>query len=56
MQPIYKEMVNEGKIPIQNLPITEKAYDTILSIPIFPELQIEQAIFVSKKIKEFYGV
>ena len=38
-----------------DFPNTEKLVKKILSLPIYPELQIKEAIYISKKIKKFFN-
>lgn len=50
VQPVFKELgYQEGE-----LPETEKAAKEALSLPMFPELKIEQQVYVVGKIAEFY--
>lgn len=52
LQPVFSELgYNEG-----DLPVTEKACDEVISLPMFPELTREQQEYVVEKIQEFYGV
>ncbi len=37
-----------------DFPITEKCAEEILSLPMFPELDGDEVIYISEKIKEFY--
>ncbi|MBD1382999.1 DegT/DnrJ/EryC1/StrS family aminotransferase [Metabacillus arenae] len=51
LQPVFAELgYKEG-----DLPVTEKATEEVLSLPIFPELKLEQQEYVVSKIKEFYS-
>jgi dTDP-4-amino-4,6-dideoxygalactose transaminase len=51
IQPVFKELgYKEG-----DLPIAEKAASEALSLPMFPELKIEQQEYVVAKIAEFFG-
>jgi dTDP-4-amino-4,6-dideoxygalactose transaminase len=50
LQPVFSELgYKEG-----DLPETEKACAEVLSLPMFPELKLEQQEYVVSKIKEFY--
>lgn len=50
LQPVFKELgYKEG-----DLPETEKACAEALSLPMYPELKLEQQQYVVKKIAEFY--
>ncbi len=52
--PIHKQaMFKLGKNKF-NLDNTEKQSKNIISLPIYPEIKIEQAKYISKKINEFY--
>lgn len=53
LQPIYKELYNykEG-----DFPVTEKHSREIISLPMFPELKIEEQNYICDKIKEFFKV
>lgn len=51
MQPVFKDLgYKEG-----DLPLSEKAANEALSLPMFPELKLEQQEYVVAKIAEFYG-
>jgi dTDP-4-amino-4,6-dideoxygalactose transaminase len=51
MQPVFKDLgYKEG-----DLPLAEKAANEALSLPMFPELKLEQQEYVVAKIAEFYG-
>jgi dTDP-4-amino-4,6-dideoxygalactose transaminase len=51
MQPVFKELgYKDG-----DLPVTEKAAKEALSLPMFPELKLEQQQYVVEKIAEFYN-
>lgn len=51
VQPVFKELgYKEG-----DFPVTEKAAKEALSLPMFPELKLEQQEYVVAKIAEFYG-
>jgi dTDP-4-amino-4,6-dideoxygalactose transaminase len=51
VQPVFAELgYQEG-----DLPVTEKAAKEALSLPMFPELKMEQQEYVVAKIAEFYG-
>ncbi|MFE8701704.1 DegT/DnrJ/EryC1/StrS family aminotransferase [Cytobacillus sp. FJAT-54145] len=51
IQPVFKDLgYKEG-----DLPISEKAANEALSLPMFPELKTEQQEYVVAKIAEFYG-
>ncbi|RHW37263.1 DegT/DnrJ/EryC1/StrS family aminotransferase [Neobacillus notoginsengisoli] len=51
VQPVFKDLgYREG-----DLPISEKAAREALSLPMFPELKLEQQEYVVEKIAEFYG-
>jgi len=39
----------------ESLPVTEKLSNEILSLPIYPELQIEDVEYICTKIKEFFN-
>lgn len=50
LQPVFAELgYKEG-----DLPITEKISNEVLSLPMFPELKIDQQQYVVEKIAEFY--
>jgi dTDP-4-amino-4,6-dideoxygalactose transaminase len=50
LQPVFAELgYKEG-----DLPVTEKAAEESISLPMFPELTIEQQQYVVEKIREFY--
>ncbi|MGG3467862.1 DegT/DnrJ/EryC1/StrS family aminotransferase [Neobacillus pocheonensis] len=50
LQPVFAELgYKEG-----DLPETEKAAQEAISLPMFPELKIEQQKYVVEKIREFY--
>ncbi|MEH7384298.1 DegT/DnrJ/EryC1/StrS family aminotransferase [Bacillus sp. JJ1521] len=50
LQPVFAELgYKEG-----DLPETEKASNEAISLPMFPELKLEQQEYVVSKIKEFY--
>jgi len=51
LQPIY---ANEG-CPAGSLPESEKAAAEVVSLPMFPELRVEQMERISSVIAEFYG-
>ena len=51
LQPIY---ASEG-LPAGSFPESEKAAAEVLSLPMFPELRVEQIERVSSVIAEFYG-
>ena len=51
LQPIY---ANEG-FPAGSLPESEKAAAEVVSLPMFPELRLEQMERISSVIAEFYG-
>ena len=51
VQPVFKDLgYTEG-----DLPVTEKAAQEALSLPMFPELKREQQDYVIEKIVEFYS-
>lgn len=51
LQPVFQELgYNEG-----DLPETEKACAEAISLPMFPELKLEQQQYVVSKIAEFYS-
>lgn len=51
VQPVFKDLgYKEG-----DLPLSEKAANEALSLPMFPELKTEQQEYVVAKIAEFYG-
>lgn len=51
LQPVFEYLgYKEG-----DLPVTEKACEEALSLPMFPELTLEQQEYVVKKIEEFYN-
>ncbi|WNB92697.1 DegT/DnrJ/EryC1/StrS family aminotransferase [Bacillus sp. NEB1478] len=51
LQPVFAELgYKEG-----DLPVTEKAAEEAISLPMFPELKIEQQQYVVEKIAEFYN-
>jgi dTDP-4-amino-4,6-dideoxygalactose transaminase len=50
LQPVFKDF---GYQP-GDLPETEKASEEAISLPMFPELKLEQQVYVVEKIKEFY--
>src|SRR5699024_9297373 len=50
LQPVFKDLgYNEG-----DFPVTEKATEDVLSLPIFPELTEDDQQYVIDKIKAFY--
>lgn len=50
LQPVFAELgYKEG-----DLPVTEKVAEEAISLPMFPELTIEQQQYVVEKIREFY--
>lgn len=51
MQPVFKDL----GYTVGDLPVTEKAAQEALSLPMFPELKREQQDYVIKKIVEFYS-
>jgi len=53
--PVHKQPAyNHLNHPKNSLPLTEKWAKTVLSIPMFPELKDDQAIYISELIYEFY--
>ncbi|MBA2877230.1 dTDP-4-amino-4,6-dideoxygalactose transaminase [Anoxybacillus kamchatkensis] len=51
LQPVFEHLgYKEG-----DLPETEKAAEEVISLPMFPELKLEQQEYVVSKIKEFYA-
>jgi len=51
LQRVYRTI----NIPICQLPVTEKAAESVLSLPLYPELRFSQARYVAKKIAELKG-
>ncbi|PQP33279.1 hypothetical protein C6A36_00005 [Desulfobacteraceae bacterium SEEP-SAG10] len=51
LQTAYSNM----EVKNNNLKISEKVATELLSLPMFPELTVEQQIRVKEKIKEFIG-
>lgn len=51
LQPVFNYLgYKEG-----DLPVTEKACNEVLSLPMYPELKHEQQEYIIEKIKEFYS-
>lgn len=50
MQPVFKDL----GYTVGDLPVTEKAAQEAISLPMFPELKPEQQDYVIEKIAEFY--
>ena len=50
-EPAYKHL----KHSVEDFPVAFKLSQEILSLPIYPELSVEQITFVCEKIKEFYS-
>lgn len=50
MQKAYKDFGYKKS----DFPVTEKISNTIISLPIYPEMSKEQAKYVAKKIKDFF--
>ncbi len=51
LQPVFKNLAYK----VGDLPESEKAAEEALSLPMFPELKIEQQNYVIEKIVEFYS-
>ena len=49
LQPCYKDLGRS----IGSLPISEKAAESVLSLPVYPELSKEQVAYIIKTIKDF---
>jgi len=49
-EPAYSHLKHSG----EDFPVALELSQTILSLPIYPELSEEQIVYVCKKIKEFY--
>jgi dTDP-4-amino-4,6-dideoxygalactose transaminase len=56
--PIHLQPAYENKVPIapEGLPETEKAAREVLSVPMFPELKLEEIKMVVEKINLFEAV
>ena len=50
LQPTYKKRLQGST----NLPVTEEVAETIISLPMFPELSPEETEKISQRIQEFY--
>jgi dTDP-4-amino-4,6-dideoxygalactose transaminase len=48
--PAYKHM----NLPVGNFPVSSKLQEEVLSLPIYPELQETQIIYICQKIREFF--
>ncbi len=53
-QPIYKQVAYRRFAPKGGLPLTETHCQTILTLPLYPELTVAQVKVVTKAIKRFY--
>ncbi|MCB4790795.1 MAG: DegT/DnrJ/EryC1/StrS family aminotransferase [Elusimicrobia bacterium] len=51
LQTVYKDMGYK----LGDFPLTEKAQDTTLSLPMYPELNDEQIKYITEKVKEAVG-
>jgi dTDP-4-amino-4,6-dideoxygalactose transaminase len=49
-----QDCVIEGRYKQGDFPISEKASDEVLALPIYPELSSEDKDYVVSMIKEFY--
>ena len=52
--PIHKQKMFKKKNQYYNLKITEEQSRNIISLPIYPEIKIQQIKYIVKKINEFY--
>jgi dTDP-4-amino-4,6-dideoxygalactose transaminase len=50
LQPAYKKRLHGSP----NLSVTEKVAETIISLPMFPELSMEETDKISQRVQEFY--
>ncbi len=51
--PIHNSSFFKQTLPKQNLPVTEKISDTILSLPMYPDLTHSEMNFIAESITEF---
>ncbi len=42
-------------LPELHLPVTERLSETILSLPLYPELKDEEVEYIARQVKEFFG-
>src|SRR5205085_9019159 len=52
--PVHKQPAFQNGKAV-SYPVSEKLSREVLSIPMYPELTKEQALYVGEKIKEFYN-
>lgn len=51
----FTEAYSKRKFKPEDFPLAYQYQDEILSLPMFPELNEEQIVYIASKIKEFYG-
>lgn len=51
----YTQAYSKKKHTPEDFPMAYKFQDEILSLPMYPELNEEQIVYIASKIKEFYG-
>lgn len=51
----FTEAYSKRKFKQEDFPLAYQYQDEILSLPMYPELNEEQIVYIASKIKEFYG-
>ena len=53
LHPFYKKLIDEGKIPKANVPVTEEVWKRIMSLPIYADLEDEKVDLIIESVRNF---